>query len=261
MSRRSILDYAYAVGRVRALERYLVEQAVFREAAEASDFSAALKIVYDAGRYPEDLIKAESTEELDAVLLRVTLALRREMTEILLDKEILTAFLLDDEPEKALPAAEWSGCSFVIDYVRHRIDLGNIKILCRAKYLEFPVEKMRGHLLPGGRIEPKTFVDRYDLPFAEMCDKPEVSFYCDLMTRGTDALDERETFVVLESGIDNFLMNYLRGARRFTFGPEPVFGYGAGRKKEINLVRLLGVGKMTRLPVELLKERISETYV
>jgi len=261
MSRRSRLDYAYAVGRVRALERYLVERAVFREAAEASDFSAALKIIYDAGRYPEDLIKAQNTAELDAVLFRETLALRREMTEILLDKEVLDAFLLEDEPEKALAAAERSGYSFLIDYVRHRIDLGNVKILCRAKYLGWPLLKLKKRLLHGGRIELKVFVDLYSLPFSEMCDRSEVSLYCELIMRGTDVLDERETFVVLESGIENFLMNYLRRARRFTFGPEPVFGYGAGKKKEIGLVRLLGVGKMTRLPVDLLKERISETYV
>ncbi len=261
MNPRSRLDYAYAVGRVRTLERYLVEQAVFREAAEASDFSAALKIIYDAGRYPEDLIKARSTDELDAVLRREELALRREMGEILLEKEVLGAYLLDDEPEKSLAAALRSRRPFIIDYARHRVDLGNIKVFCRAKYLGFPAERMKDRLLRGGRIASQTFFDRYGLPFAEMCDKPDVSFYCDLMMRGTDALEERETFVVLESGIDNFLMNYLRGARRFTFGPEPVFGYGVGRKKEIHLVRLLGVGKMTYLPVDLLKERISETYV
>jgi V/A-type H+-transporting ATPase subunit C len=261
MSRRSRLDYAYAVGRVRALERYLVEQAVFREAAEASDFSAALKIIYDAGRYSEDLIKAQNSGDLDAVLFRETLALRREMTEILLDKEVLDAFLQDDEPEKALTAAERSGCSFLVDYTRHRIDLGNIKILCRAKYLGFPEEKLRARLLRGGRVEPKIFVDLYSLPFSEMCDRSEVSLYCELIMRGTDVLDERETFVVLENGIENFLMTYLRRAQRFTFGPEPVFGYGVGKKKELSLVRLLGVGKMTRLPADLLKERISETYV
>jgi ADP-heptose:LPS heptosyltransferase len=68
MSKPSRLDYAYAVGRVRALERYLIPQAVFREVSETTNFTAALKVIYDAGRYPEDLIKARHSEDLDAVL-------------------------------------------------------------------------------------------------------------------------------------------------------------------------------------------------
>jgi V/A-type H+-transporting ATPase subunit C len=45
------------------------------------------------------------------------------------------------------------------------------------------------------------------------------------------------------------------------FGPEPVFSYGLAKRRELSLVRLLGVGKINQIPTPILKERISETYV
>jgi V/A-type H+-transporting ATPase subunit C len=45
------------------------------------------------------------------------------------------------------------------------------------------------------------------------------------------------------------------------FGPEPVFGYGLGKMRELQMVRLLGIGKINQIPPEVLKERISQTYV
>jgi vacuolar-type H+-ATPase subunit C/Vma6 len=261
MSKPSRLDYVYADGRVRALERYLIPQAVFREASEATDFAAALKVIYDAGRYPEELIKARHSEDLDAVLDREDKNTKREMAELILEKDVLDTCVMTDEPEKALGAAERSGYAFLLDYFRRRIDLGNIKVFCRVKYLGFPAAHLRTRLLPGGMIELRTFIDSYALPLAELPQVLRASPYPELLTRGLDALEERDTFVLLERGSEDFLTNYLRGARRFTFGPEPVFAYAEARRKEHRLIRLVGVGKFIQLPPELLKERISETYV
>ena len=56
-------------------------------------------------------------------------------------------------------------------------------------------------------------------------------------------------------------MTYLKKAKYIVFGPEPVFAYGLAKKRELSLVRLIGVGKFNQIPDELLKERMSETYV
>jgi V/A-type H+-transporting ATPase subunit C len=74
-------------------------------------------------------------------------------------------------------------------------------------------------------------------------------------------MEERETFLELERGIEDFLMGFLKKAKYIVFGPEPVLAYGLAKKRELRLVRLLGIGKVNQIPVDLLKERISETYV
>ena len=68
MRRPSRLDYAYAVGRVRVLEKRLVERAVFSEASEESDFSSALKVIFDAGDFLEEMVELKDSEELDEFL-------------------------------------------------------------------------------------------------------------------------------------------------------------------------------------------------
>lgn len=261
MSRPRRLEYAYAVGRVRALENYLVAQSAFREAAEATDPVSALKIIYDAGNYGEDLIKANDSKELDAVLFREEEKLERLVSEILLERDILEVMLLDESPAEALASAERSGNAFILGYVRCRIDLGNIKIFCRSKYLEIPEEKLEKLLLPGGTIAPQAFIGCYGLALQEVCGRFRATAYYDLWRRGIDVLRERQTFIELERGIEDFLMSYLRRAKNITFGAEPVFAYGLARKRELALVRLLGLGKMMKLPPDLLRERISATYV
>ncbi|MEW5901542.1 MAG: V-type ATPase subunit [Acidobacteriota bacterium] len=261
MRRISRLDYIYSVGRVRALEKYLVSQAVFREAAGAASFSAAVKIIYDAGNYPESLIKARSSEELDAVLAAEERALAREFSELCLENDVCATFLLDHDPDNGLRAATRSGYSFLRDFVRHRLDLANIKVFFRAHYLGLSVESLNARLRRGGFIEPRTMVEKFGLDLTEVCQRPEVSPYCEIMIHGEEALRKRETFILLERGIEDFLMNYLRRARLYTFGPEPVYAFALAKKKELALLRLLGLGKMAGLPAELLEERISETYV
>lgn len=261
MSRLSRLDYAYAVGRVHALEKYLVQHAVFGEASEATDFLAALKIIYDAGNYSEDLTKVRTSEELDVFLRGEEERLMRLLAEILLEKNVLEVFLREESPEEALGHAQRSGYPFIRDYVRHRIDLGNLKILGRAKYLGLSQKYFERRLMKGGWLEERFFRESYPLSFAEIGERLRASFYRDVWERGTDILESRETFIGLEKRMEDFLMGYLQGAKKFTFGPEPVFAYAEAKRKELVLIRLLGVGKMNLIPAEWLKERMSETYV
>lgn len=261
MNRAKRLEYAYAVGRVRALEKYLIPEEIFREATEAGDFRSALKLVYDAGAYPEDLIKVGDSTDLDSVLKREAGKLMHLVDEILVEKELFEAWSLEEKPDKAVAIASRTGYPFIADYLRHRIDLANTKIFFRAKYRELAADKLERLLLPGGTIPPHLFAESSALTWSEAAEKFRTTPYGDLWVKTVEDIKERETFVGLERRIEDFLMAYLRRAKYITFGPEPVFAYGLARKKEIGLIRLLGVGKMLQIPVELLKERISATYV
>ncbi len=261
MKRRSRLDYIYSVGRVRALERHLVQRAVFEEAAEMSEPAATLKLIYDTGRYPEALVRVHDSAELDAVLDAEEEVLKREMTELILDKDVLDVYLNIAHPEKALTAAAGTGYPFLRDHSRRRIDLGNIKIFVRARYQGLAAEKLPARLLDGGFINKKEFIIRFPLATVETGEFRDSSPYRELWEKGLIALSERDTFVPLERGIEDFLMHDLRQARAIVFGPEPVFAYGQAKRRELALVRLLGIGKMNSIPAKLLQERISETYV
>jgi vacuolar-type H+-ATPase subunit C/Vma6 len=261
MKRPSRLDYAYAIGRVRVLEQKLVERTVFSEASEENDFSSALKAIFDAGEYPEDMVRLQDSDELDEFLEKEERVLHRLMDQILLEKDVFDIYLQEDNPQEAMSIAGRMDYAFIKDYLRHKIDLGNLKIFCRVKYSGHSVKKFESLILKGGFLDEKVLLQNFDLSCGEFGDKLQAFPYQELWNRATDVLEERETFVELERGIEDFIMKYLRGAKYIVFGPEPVFAYGLAKRKELRMVRLLGVGKLNNIPPGLLKERISETYV
>lgn len=261
MKKLSRLSYAYPVGRVRSLEKDLVDKSVFRQALEERDFTKALNLIFDAGNFSEELIQVRDSTELDTFLEKEKEEIDRLLSEILLDEDLIIIYHNDENPDKALAAAERSGYPFIRDYVRHKIDLSNIKIFFRTKYLGLPEDRLEGLFLKGGFVGEELFLRSYGLSLAEVVEKLQASPYKDLLTRAANALGERETFVELERGIEDFLMTYLKKAKYIVFGPEPVFAYGLAKKRELSLVRLIGIGKFNQIPDELLKERMSETYV
>jgi len=207
------------------------------------------------------MVQIKDSDELDEYLEKEERDLYRLLEEILLEEDILTIFLEESHPEKAMSIAERTGYSFIKDYIRHKIDLGNIKILCRVKYSGLSRKKFESLVLKGGFLDQKSLLQNFDLSFAEIGERFRATPYHDLWTKATDALEERETFIELERGMEDFLMNYLKRAKYIVFGPEPNFTYGLAKRRELNLVRLLGVGIINKIPTPILKERISETYV
>jgi len=261
MKKKSRLDYAYAVGRVRVLERKLVERAVFAEAAEEKNFSSAVKIIFDAGEFSEEMVKINDSEELDNFLEKEEEKIVNLLAEILLEENIQEIFLEEKKPEKALRIAKGTDYYFIKDYLRHKIDLANLKIFCRLKYLGASREKFEKLILKEGFLDEKLLLQNYEATFADIGEKIQATPYEELWNRGVDILEEKETFIELERGMEDFLMTYLKRAKYIVFGPEPVFAYGLAKRCELNHIRLLGIGKLSYIPVELLKQRISETYV
>jgi len=260
MRKPSRLDYAYAVGRVRALEKKLVSKPAFREAAEEKDLASALKVIFDAGHFLQESVEFQDSSHLDGFLEKEEQDLSKLLSELLIEGEIAQIIFKENELEHTLHLSQELAYPFITDYIRHRIDLGNLKIFCRAKYLRLPLTKLKSLLLKGGFLDREILVQSFDLSFPEVEDRLYASNYQPAWARATDALVEKETFIDLEREFEDFLMLYLRKAKYIVFGPEPIFAYALGKKRELQLVRLLGVGKINQIPPETLKGRISETY-
>ncbi len=261
MKRRSPLDYAYAVGRVRALEPRLVGKAVFREAAGAPDLASALKMICEAGRFLEGFADVRTASALDAALEGEKACLDALLAELLADTEIPEIIGLDARPQEALELAEGLDSPFITDHLRRAIDLGNIKMFLRARRLGLPEEDFAAMALRGGCLDDGLFVRGYAASDAEIEAKLGSTPYAGLWQSAVRALAERETFIDLERGIEDSLMAGLRPALTMVFGPEPVYAYGLAKRREFRLVRLVASGKINGLPAALIGERISDTYV
>ena len=261
MKKPSRLDYAFAVGRVRVLEKDLVSSAVFREAAEERDVSSAMKVIFDAGRFMDEMSEVRNSEDLDRFLANEERQLLKTLSEIFIESELLRIMTHETSaPMTAFSIAEKLGYSFITDYFRHRIDLGNLKIFFRARYLGLAKERIANSFLIGGFYSPHLLLDNFDLSSAEIADKIDFTPYRNLWDAAVDALEEKETFVELERGLEDYLIGYLQKAKLIVFGPEPLFAYGLARRRELGLIRILGLGKLNHIPSLILKERLGETY-
>jgi V/A-type H+-transporting ATPase subunit C len=261
MKRHSALEYAYAIGRVRALENFLVGRTAFREAAGAADLASALRTLGEAGRFSEDFPDIRTPAQLDRAIEKEETKLLSFLSEVLLDKPILDVFLRDSDPQEALGLGRELASAFITDHLRRKIDLGNIKIFLRVRHLELPEERLRAAVLRGGFLEERIFLDHFGLPFSDLGARLASTPYAGLWESSVRALTERETFIDLERGSEDFLMVHLRRARYIVFGPEPVYAYGLAKKRELLLVRLVVSGRIHEIPAAVLRDRISETYV
>ncbi len=261
MSKPKILDYAYAVGRVRALEKNLIARAVFQEAAESPSLANAMKILMDAGSFREERVEFQDSLDLDRYLEKERQTLIPDMEALFLEKTFVSILRDRTHPRGLLASADSLDCPFVRDYVRHLLDIKNLKLFLRARYLELPREKIIPQFLKGGFVDILKFSQNYESTLAEVGELLHASAYQGLWARAVDTLITKGTFADLERGSEDFMMRYLRKARQIVFGPEPVFAFALARLKELELVRLIGVGKLIGIPAEVLKSRICETYV
>jgi vacuolar-type H+-ATPase subunit C/Vma6 len=261
MKRRSPLDYAYAIGRVRALEPRLVARAVFREAAGAPDAAAALKTISECGRFLDGLADVRTPAALDAALEGEMSALSALLGELLADTGIPEIVALDPRPHQALPLAAGLGSPFITGHLRRAVDLGNIKVFLRARRLGLPAERFAAAAMKGGFLDETLFVRGYAAPDAEIGALLKPTPYAALWESALRGLAERDTFVDLERGIEDMLVAGLRPALTMVFGPEPVYAYALAKRHELGLVRLVASGRINGLPASLLGERISDTYV
>ncbi len=261
MKQPSRLDYTYAVGRVRALERHLVTRHVFLEAAEEKDIRSAMKVIFDAGSFFLEWPDFESSQQLDDFLAEERRLFLESVEVLFRDPELFRLVAETLAPSRMLSFIEEKELPFIRDYLRHAIDLANIKLFVRCRYRGLSQDIFQGMKLSGGFFDPSRLLEAYESPLLEMADIFAASPYDKLWAQAMDTFAQKETFIDLEKGIEDFLVLYLRKARYIVFGPEPVLAYGLAKLKELEMIRLLGVGIFNQVPASLLQQRMSETYV
>lgn len=257
----SPLDYAFAIGRVKALENYLIPARIFREAAEASNVSRAIELVSEAGKSTERLREVTTPAGLEAFLNSEQAALDLTLQEIFLDKDLYGFYQEAEEVAKTAGSLELLEQPFFLDFFRLKIDLANLKIYLRCRYGGRAVSQFEERFIPGGRLERKVFTDNYNSNLEDFAQCLKTTSYERLWREGLNFLLTQESFAVFERESENLVMDYLQSAKKVTFGPEPLFAYGLARRQELKLIRLVVLGRMFNIPAFLLKERISQTYV
>ena len=284
-------SYAYAVGKIRVLERNLLPKPYLNKIAENSleAITSELKIKEDFFSFLGNELK--TTYDLIEKLLKnsslsIILRLKYETynLKLLLKKEIdssistafsdlgaippsllkdaiqnkaflqipsyfreiarksfalfqanrvgdVEQFLEKETWEIILKTAQETKNLFLEDFLKMQIDFLNIK--------NFP-----DIFIPGGRIKKEIF--KQDITNIE---KKVVFFY------------PKFDFANPEKSMDNLLTNYLKKAKTYSFGVEPLIAYLFAKEEELKNIKLILLGKLNNIDSSILKENLRETYV
>jgi hypothetical protein len=258
-------DYAFGIGKIRALEKFLIGREVFQEAA-AAPLADALRLFAEADISLDGLLQVNNSRQLEVVLQQRIMNLKNLIRSLLLD-ERLFSLLEFDSLSQAKQLVKDLKSEFLNDYIMHMIDMHNIKTFLRLYVLKEPESSLNRHLAVEGFIK-REFFQRYyaqDLflfltGLQYVHKRNELIDYAYFLEEPIKLLQKENSFIALEKAMYGFLMQILKSAKYLSFGPEPLIGYYLAKLNEINLIRMIILAKLNHFATETVKERLSPVY-
>ncbi len=168
-------------------------------------------------------------------------------------------FFLDRACQTAqAAAADRSDSEFLRGLVRLRADAGNLRILVRSARLGKDADFLRPALLPGGNVPERLLLESYAGELSQAFGSGPFMKAAEL---GQQARAGGVSLTAFERAVDNALTDYLRGARRVSFGPAPLVAYLAAREEELKAVRTILTGRLYGVDPQVIRERLRDAYV
>lgn len=169
--------------------------------------------------------------------------------------------------EYLLALAAVPGAAFLKGWVARWADLTNLRTFVRFALAGRGVEVLRRALLPGGALPPEELAQAFAAAAESGAQLAALSAlagktpYDGLVAEGWRLFRAEGLLDGFEQLAEVLLLDYLRQARRLTFGFAPVWAYLMAKEHEVRLLRLILVGKSAGLTRERLRERVSDGYV
>jgi vacuolar-type H+-ATPase subunit C/Vma6 len=259
------LDYAFAVGKIRALERFLIKQEVFEEATK-SGLPEALRLFVESDLYSDELLGVKDSQGLEEALNAELLKLKELVGELILENDLQGLLEVVDTARLGRALLKCKN-RFLKDYLMYLADMHNIKTFLRLRILGEAQDELERHLFFEGFIKREEFIRAYALELAVFLNRLEyvnngerTVDYAYFLRGPIEGLKKEKSFVGLEKAIADFLITALLPAKYLIFGPEPPLAYYFAKLNEINLIRMIVLSKLNNLPADLAQKRLNAVY-
>jgi len=141
------------------------------------------------------------------------------------------------------------------------IDTTNIKMYIRAKTLGKAWDFISRLLVDGGTIPYKTYIENSDKPVESFVEDIRSSNYGETAEKGWEMYKATNNISGLEKMLDDYIMKFVQEAKLVTMGVEPLIAWLFAKEAEIRNVRIIMTGRINRLPVDSIRERLRLGYV
>lgn len=151
------------------------------------------------------------------------------------------------------------GSRFIINFVKMEIDVNNLLIWLRAKRLNLNKEQLIAKLIQGGHADIKRMVQFFNEDAKNLKAFINANFDAKIV-EAFESFCENDNLFVLEKALQDYKIRYAKQAKRYSYGPEVIFGYFLAKQNANNNIRIILTGKLNKMPVEAIKQTIREAY-
>ena len=154
--------------------------------------------------------------------------------------------------------ADGLGSKYLQGYVRLMVDAANLRTAVRVYRMGGDEEFLRGVLLEGGNVSPRSILDARG---GELSEPFRTGALAEAAKLGeTAAKPGMAALTTFEKACDDAVTAYLAAARRIPFGEEVVIGYLYAKEAELTAVRTIFAGRGAWLDGDIIRQRLRETY-
>lgn len=153
--------------------------------------------------------------------------------------------------------ANATGNKFIIGLIKIKIDLTNITTMLRIRKMGKMASFAKSAMLGGGSLDVNMLAGCVDEPKEAILQKFASGRYSNLVSQALSDSDAAD----FEVACGDYIIEYMRAAKRVTFGAEPLVAYIFAKENEIKQLRIIMVGKTNNLDSELIKRRLNIAYV
>ena len=104
----------------------------------------------------------------------------------------------------------------------------------------------------------------WSVPWASrgsFADRLSSTRYDRVAVEGIASFIDTGSTTVLEKISDDLLLNMAKRGKYAAFGVLPIIGYLKAKENEAKVIRMIMVGKINKIPAEILRERLRDLYV
>lgn len=211
-------------------------------------------------RTPIDKLKEAVRErKADKISDTFARALDEALASFSRDKNIQLADMLIDKAcySEMSAFAKKTSNAFIEGLIQTKIDLINITTMLRIRKMGKDKAFALTALLDGGTLDTAKLADCAAEQKETILQSFLHSKYSNLISQVLSDGDLAD----FEVACGDYLVEYMKAAKRVTFGAEPLVAYIFAKENEIKQLRVIMVGKTNKLDNELIKRRLNVSYV
>lgn len=178
----------------------------------------------------------EVREEVSEVLRFAVELIARQKNYRLMELELEKFYL-----KKMFDSVKKIDRRFIIDYLRHIIDIYNIKNICRNKYLaeDFDFDSF---IYENGFLTRKYLMEFKNESLDSFVKEMERTDYSDIVTKGINALHSGRTFSAFEKNEDLFRIDFFEPVKFTVSNLERIFQFFLIKKLELKYLNIIYTG-------------------